>query len=79
MLTRAAGDEGMFGVPVFCDSLVDNIGLDEDDNNNLSRRMLLVSNRCPPQPPTSTSLRERESSAGTSTNRSRTSGPRASC
>ena len=42
VLTRAAGDQGMFGVPVFCDSLVDNIGLDADDNNNLSRRMLFV-------------------------------------
>jgi hypothetical protein len=42
VLTCPPGDQGIFGVPVFCDSLVDNIGLDEDDNNNLSRRMLFL-------------------------------------
>jgi hypothetical protein len=42
VLDRAPGDQGVFSNPVFCDTLVDNIGLDRDDNKNLTRRMLLL-------------------------------------
>jgi Nucleotidyltransferase domain len=36
------GAQGVFGATVFCDHLVDRIGLDADDNSNLTRRMLLL-------------------------------------
>lgn len=36
------GSQGTFGATVFCDHLVERIGLDSDDNNNLTRRMLLL-------------------------------------
>jgi hypothetical protein len=39
---RGPGTEGIFGADVFCDHLVERIGLDADDNTNLSRRMLLL-------------------------------------
>jgi hypothetical protein len=39
---RGPGTEGIFGAAVFCADLVDHIGLDADDNTNLSRRMLLL-------------------------------------
>ncbi len=39
---RGPGAEGIFGAAVFCDHLVERIGLDADDNTNLSRRMLLL-------------------------------------
>lgn len=39
---RGPGTEGIFGSDVFCDHLVGRIGLDADDNTNLSRRMLLL-------------------------------------
>ncbi len=42
VLPRAPGAQGTFSAPVFCDDLVENIGLDRDDNKNLSRRMLFV-------------------------------------
>lgn len=42
VLDRAPGDQGIFGKPVSCDRLVENIGLDQDDNTNLSRRMLFL-------------------------------------
>ncbi len=42
VLDQAPGDQGIFGEPVSCDLLVDNIGLDRDDNTNLSRRMLFL-------------------------------------
>lgn len=42
MLDQAPGEQGVFGVPVFCQQLVDNIGLDRDDNQNLTRRMLFL-------------------------------------
>lgn len=41
-LGRSPGDQGVFGRPVFSRSLVDNVGLDRDDNTNLTRRMLLT-------------------------------------
>lgn len=41
-LGRSPGDQGIFGKPVFSRSLVDNVGLDRDDNKNLTRRMLLT-------------------------------------
>ena len=36
------GSQGVFGTAVFCDHLVERIGLDADDNRNLTRRMLLL-------------------------------------
>jgi hypothetical protein len=39
---KGPGAEGIFGADVFCDHLVERIGLDADDNTNLSRRMLLL-------------------------------------
>jgi len=36
------GSQGVFGTAVFCDHLVERIGLDADDNSNLTRRMLLL-------------------------------------
>jgi len=42
VLDQAPGDQGIFGAPVYCDSLVDNVGLDRDDNTNLTRRMLFL-------------------------------------
>lgn len=41
-LPNAPGDQGIFSAPVFCDDLVEKIGLDRDHNKNLSRRMLFV-------------------------------------
>jgi hypothetical protein len=37
-----AGQTGLFGTAAFCDNLVNRIGLDQDDNANLTRRMLLM-------------------------------------
>jgi hypothetical protein len=42
VLDHPPGSQGIFGVPVFSESLVENIGLDGDDNKNLTRRMLLM-------------------------------------
>jgi hypothetical protein len=42
VLTSSPGGQDIFSVPVFCDNLAGNIGLDKDDNKNLSRRMLFV-------------------------------------
>ena len=36
------GATGVFGSTAFCDNLVSRIGLDQDDNANLTRRMLLM-------------------------------------
>ncbi|HEX8688975.1 MAG TPA: hypothetical protein VF729_01900 [Solirubrobacterales bacterium] len=36
------GAQGIFGASVFCDHLVERIGLDADDNRNLTRRILLL-------------------------------------
>lgn len=36
------GAQGIFGVPVFSERLVQDIGLDEDDNSNFTRRLLLM-------------------------------------
>jgi hypothetical protein len=36
------GSQGIFGATVFADHLVERIGLDADDNSNLTRRMLLL-------------------------------------
>jgi len=42
VLDRAPGDQGIFGKPVASKQLIDKIGLEEDPNSNLSRRMLLL-------------------------------------
>ncbi len=39
---RKPGTQGVFGNVVFCDHLVERIGLDADDNRNLTRRILLL-------------------------------------
>lgn len=39
---REPGSQGVFGALVSCDNLVERIGLDGDDNKNLTRRMLLL-------------------------------------
>ncbi len=39
---REPGTQGIFGGTVFCDHLVERIGLDADDNRNLTMRMLLL-------------------------------------
>lgn len=36
------GAQGIFGVPVFSERLVQDIGLEEDDNSNFTRRLLLM-------------------------------------
>jgi hypothetical protein len=42
VLDRAPGDQGIFGNPVGSDRLIGEIGLEEDTNKHLSRRMLLL-------------------------------------
>ncbi|HEY3865328.1 MAG TPA: hypothetical protein VGL54_04495, partial [Solirubrobacteraceae bacterium] len=42
ILDRAPGDQGIFGAPVSSRLIIENIGLEEDSNNNLSRRMLFL-------------------------------------
>jgi hypothetical protein len=39
---REPGKQGIFGGTAFCDHLVEHIGLDADDNKNLTMRMLLL-------------------------------------
>ena len=51
VLDQAPGDQGLFGEPVSCDSLVENIGLDRDDNSNLTRRMLFLLESVPATAP----------------------------
>ncbi len=40
--SRRPGAQGVFGDTIFCDDLVERIGLKEDDNDNLTRRLLLL-------------------------------------
>jgi hypothetical protein len=42
VLDSSPGTQGIFGVPVFSERLVHDIGLGADDNNNLTRRMLFL-------------------------------------
>lgn len=42
VLDSSPGTQGIFGVPVFSGRLVHDIGLDQDDNSNLTRRMLFL-------------------------------------
>jgi hypothetical protein len=42
IFNSAPGEQGIFGVPVFSERLVQDIGLDQDDNKNFTRRMLLM-------------------------------------
>ncbi|MET0307012.1 MAG: hypothetical protein ABW196_12410 [Solirubrobacterales bacterium] len=42
VLDHAPSDEGPFAAPVFSERLVHDIGLDRDDNKNLTRRMLFL-------------------------------------
>lgn len=39
---RKPGAQGLFGDVIPCDNLVENIGLEADDNKNLTRRLLLL-------------------------------------
>jgi hypothetical protein len=42
VLDAAPGDQGTFGTLVFCENLIENIGLDADSNSNLTQRMLFL-------------------------------------
>jgi hypothetical protein len=42
ILDRAPGDQGIFGKPVYSGRMIEKIGLEEDSNTNLSRRMLFL-------------------------------------
>ena len=42
VLDHAPGSEGIFAAPVYSEKLVRKIGLDDDDNKNLSRRLLFL-------------------------------------
>jgi hypothetical protein len=42
ILNRAPGDQGIFGKPVSSRVMIEKIGLEEDSNSNLSRRMLFL-------------------------------------
>jgi hypothetical protein len=47
VLDRAPGRQGVFGRAVFSEKLVNEIGLDGDDNSNLTRRMLFILESAP--------------------------------
>lgn len=47
VLDSSPGTQGIFGVPVFSGRLVHDIGLDQDDNSNLTRRMLFLLESAP--------------------------------
>lgn len=47
VLDRAPGKQGVFGRAVFSKKLVNEIGLDKDDNSNLTRRMLFLLESAP--------------------------------
>jgi hypothetical protein len=42
VLDNPPGSQGIFAAPVYSENVVQNIGLDDDDNRNLSRRMLFL-------------------------------------
>lgn len=42
VLNSSPGAQGIFGVPVFSERIVHDIGLDDDDNSNFTRRLLLM-------------------------------------
>ncbi|HET7121535.1 MAG TPA: hypothetical protein VFI17_09850 [Solirubrobacterales bacterium] len=42
VFSSSPGAQGIFGVPTFSERLVQDIGLDGDDNTNFTRRMLLM-------------------------------------
>lgn len=42
VLDSTPGGQGIFGMPVFSERLVHDIGLDDDDNSNFTRRLLLM-------------------------------------
>jgi len=42
VLDSSPGGQGIFGLPVFSERLVHDIGLDDDDNSNFTRRLLLM-------------------------------------
>jgi len=42
VFSSSPGAQGIFGVPAFSERLVQDIGLDGDDNTNFTRRMLLM-------------------------------------
>ncbi len=45
VLDNPPGSQGIFAAPVYSENLVQNIGLDDDNNRNLSRRMLFLLDR----------------------------------
>jgi hypothetical protein len=46
ILDRAPGDQGIFGEPVSSRRIIEKIGLEDDSNSNLSRRMLFLLESC---------------------------------
>jgi hypothetical protein len=42
ILDSEPGTQGIFGAPAFSERLIEDIGLDEDDNKNFTRRLLLM-------------------------------------
>ena len=70
---RKPGAQDVFGQVVFCQHLVERIGLDADDNRNLTRRALLLLESRPIATTPYTTLVGSGCSMATSTNRSRTS------
>jgi hypothetical protein len=42
VLDSSPGGQGIFGLPVFSERLVHDIGLEDDDNSNFTRRLLLM-------------------------------------
>ena len=46
VLDRAPGDQGIFGEPVSSRRIIEKIGLEDDSNSNLSRRMLFLLESC---------------------------------
>lgn len=51
VLDRPPGPDGPFGDPVFADDLIQKIGLQEDHNDNLTRRMLFLLEAVPQTAP----------------------------
>ena len=75
ILDRAPGDQGIFGEPVSGRRMIEKIGLEEDSNSNLSRRMLFLLESSSTQPArTSTTPSASSCSTVTSTSPSRTTG-----
>ncbi len=79
VLDRPPGQEGTFGQPVWLVDLVGHIGLAEDTNHNLSRRMLLLLESVAVAGEEIHQRAAQRSSGPIWTRTARTTGPRGSC